>query len=223
MLHGTLTLKRNRFPVLFTALLVHLLLLTISCGAVSGVVSGKPNTSAPRTSDNYNTFWQACDERRGKIDSWEQDELFKVEDEWIDGERGLLQSGVKIERIEEEADNMRRELKNNCEAAGPTWEPPFEAPKVEEGHCVDPWGEETLTAVKDAYGDVYRVIRLDTEVRDTAGPGFSSCGVSVYAKLEEDVSGMWAGHVYNYETGEPIRASRGLTKGFRFLEGWVRP
>ncbi len=125
-------------------LLVHSLLLAISCSAASGVVSGKPNTSAPRSSNDYTTFWQACDERRGKIDNWERDEMLKVEDEWIDGKRGIWQSATKIERIEEEADDMRSELANNCKAVGPTWGPPFSAIAVERGWCVDGWGGETL-------------------------------------------------------------------------------
>lgn len=223
LLHQAPTSKDNRLPTFLVILSVCSLLLAISCDAVSGGISNKPNSSAPRASDDYDTFWQTCNERRSKIDDWERDEILKVEDEWIDGKRRMLQSAAKVERIEDEADDMRSELSDNCKAAGPTWEPPPWVLSIEQGHCVDGWGEKTLTAVKDAHGDVYRVVRLDTEVKDTAGPGFSSCGVPVRAKLEEDVRGMWAGHVYHYETREPIRASRGLREGFRFLEGWVRP
>ena len=94
------------------------------------------------------------------------------------------------------------------------------APKAEVGWCQDGWSEETLTAVKDAYGDVYRVVRLDVEMMDTAGAvSHSSCGVLVRAKLKGEVDGPWAGYVQHPVTGEHIRASRGLRGSYRWLEG----
>lgn len=105
-----------------TLFFVPLLLVGLSCDAASNLVSGKPNTSAPRAANDI-AFWLACDERRQGIDDWERDEERKIEDEWIDGERGFLQSGAKLERIREDARAMRRELQSNCEAASRQWEP----------------------------------------------------------------------------------------------------
>ena len=112
---------RAFLPVIF---LIPLLLAGLSCDATSNLVSGKPDTSAPRATNDINAFWEACDEREQSIDDWERDEERKIEDEWIDGERGLLQSGAKLERAKEDARAMRRELRSNCEAARPKWELP---------------------------------------------------------------------------------------------------
>ena len=101
----------RRLPLLFFVPLLFLL----ACDAVMA----HPNTSAPRTRD-LGEYTRACDERRDAIDDWERKQERKVEDEWIEGRRGLLQTGVKARRIGEEAQSMRQELRDNCEANKPS-------------------------------------------------------------------------------------------------------
>ena len=97
-----------------TFFVLPLLFLLLACDAVSA----HPSTSAPRTRD-LGEYLRACDERHDAIDDWERKHERKIEDEWIDGRRGLLQSGAKLEQVEEEAQSMRRELSDNCEAKKP--------------------------------------------------------------------------------------------------------
>ena len=94
--------------------LVSIAVATVACGAVGG----KPSTSAPNT-ENLGEYLRACDEKMEAIRDWESDQMREVEDEWIEGERGILQSAAKAERVEEEAAAMRNELERNCERNKP--------------------------------------------------------------------------------------------------------
>ena len=96
-------------------------ILLFSCFALSllacnGLAIGKPSTSAPRASDSYE-HQNLCAEKRRAIDDWQQEQKRKIEDEWVDEERGFLQSITKMQRMEEEADAMRRTLRQNCAKA----------------------------------------------------------------------------------------------------------
>ena len=93
---------------------VTILVLAVFTLLACSIPGGKPSTSAPRLTDDLDVFWEACNEKVGRVDGWEQREKRKVEDEWIDGKRGLWQSGAKIERIEEDADALRSTLRKNC-------------------------------------------------------------------------------------------------------------
>ena len=75
---------------------------------------GKPSTAAPRAK-NVIELVEGCQERHEKIDQWERGQKRQAEDEWIDGQRGWLQSAVKYERIEREAIDMHGELGANCQ------------------------------------------------------------------------------------------------------------
>ena len=87
--------------------------LTLAC---DGLPVGKPSTSAPGSAESLQKFWVACEGRKRPIREWEDRETRKVEDEWMDEERGLVQSLAKVERIEEEARDLRNELMDNCKA-----------------------------------------------------------------------------------------------------------
>ena len=80
-------------------LLAMVLILVTACDSLP---IGKPSTSAPRASD-YNESVARCAERRDAISDWEQEQKRKIENEWIDQERGLWQSVAKVERLQEEA------------------------------------------------------------------------------------------------------------------------
>lgn len=101
-------------------LLFPLLILSIpflvACGSVSGLTGGKPSTSAPGASEP-NEHYALCAERADAIDDWERRQARKIEDEWIDQKRGLLQSGAKFQRVQEEAREMRLDLQDNCNDA----------------------------------------------------------------------------------------------------------
>ena len=92
----------------------------LACDAVSGTVPfGKPGTSAPSTSDP-DDFRRACDKKLEAIVEWERKQKRKLEDEWMDGKRGIWQSTAKVERVEEEARAMRNELQTNCFEKAPS-------------------------------------------------------------------------------------------------------
>ena len=98
-----------------TFFVLPLLFLLLACDAVSA----NPSTSAPRTRD-LGEYTRACGERMDAINEWELKQERNIEDEWIDGRRGLMQSGAKLGRVEEEAQFMRQELRDNCEAKKPS-------------------------------------------------------------------------------------------------------
>ena len=112
-------LVRHLFRSLFTSTATIVfgfsLLLPIACDAVSNVTSGKPSTSAPNAND-ASDYVRSCDEKEDAIRDWERGQERKVEDEWMDGKRGMLQTGMKLEQVAEDAKAMRRELRDNCEA-----------------------------------------------------------------------------------------------------------
>ena len=86
----------------------------------------KPSTSAPRGADSSQEFWEACSERERAIDDWEERKGEAVAEDFIDGKITLLRAGLEAERIAEEADAMRRKLRDNCEAKAaadfPRWQ-----------------------------------------------------------------------------------------------------
>ena len=99
-----------------TAFFIAILLLL--CSACNIGVGGKPSASAPNTG-NLGDYLRACDEKMEAIRDWESNQMQEIEDEWIEGERGILQSAAKAERIEEEAIAMQNELRENCERNKP--------------------------------------------------------------------------------------------------------
>ena len=190
---------------------------------------GKPSTSAPRNTSDIVAFWEACEERERKIDEWEERENEKLEDAWIEGDRGLLQTGAKALKVEEEAEEMRRELMENCRKADTSLNvPPNLLDRLgptEKGSCVDNRGEEILEAIRDADGVVFPTYRLSVGLTDSYGSGSkSSCGVSIRARPQKAPDGAWAGHVWAHPSGDWVRVSNATKDGeFRWLEGWVRP
>ena len=104
--------RRNHKRRLIAIALLLFPLLALSCG----IASGKPSTSAPG-GDSQGDILAACVERQNEIDDWEDAEKMKVEDDFADGKRDLLQAMVKVERIEEEAAKMHQELQDNCDEA----------------------------------------------------------------------------------------------------------
>ena len=96
-----------RLSYVFTILLVGVIL---ACNGLGG----KPSTSAPG-GDDYNDVIYACGDKEDKIDEWEESQLRKVEDDFIDGKTTLLRAGVETERIEEEARELVLELRDNCQ------------------------------------------------------------------------------------------------------------
>ena len=103
-------------PVNFRLVSILLIFPLIMLAACDGLPTGKPSTSAPGATSDRASFWQSCDERRDGIDAWEREQKSKIEDEWIDERRGLLQSVAKAEKVESEAKEMRRQLRDNCQA-----------------------------------------------------------------------------------------------------------
>ena len=77
------------------------------------VIGGKPNTSAPGA-DNINDLQRACQERRAAIDGWQDKEERKLEDEIGEGNNTVLGLMVKLDRIRQDAAEMKKELNNNC-------------------------------------------------------------------------------------------------------------
>ena len=105
---------RDTRLLLATFLMVILFLSLMSATLGCGVIGGKPSTSAPGGS-NPAEILEACSEREGEIDAWEESQKEQVEDDFADGKRNLLQSVVKQEDIEEEARDLRQELRDNCQ------------------------------------------------------------------------------------------------------------
>lgn len=68
------------------------------------LVEVSPSTSAARRRDP-DRYAESCRENQDAIREWNRRETRRIEDEWVDGRRGLLQSGVKLERIQGEADS----------------------------------------------------------------------------------------------------------------------
>lgn len=109
----TPTQPRHTTLLFLLSLLVPLLLAAVACDAIS-------NKPSPEISgDAYNsvdTLWAACQERAWEIDDWEDNEDRKLEDAWIDGE-ALDQVVADGWRLQEEADNIKSDLLDNCQAA----------------------------------------------------------------------------------------------------------
>ena len=95
-----------------------IVIFLLFCSACNIGAGGKPSTSAPNT-ENLGDYLRACDDKMKAIRDWESNQMRKIEDEWIEGERGILQSAAKAERIEEEATAMRNELRENCDRNKP--------------------------------------------------------------------------------------------------------
>ena len=102
-------------PLLATIWLLAALAASMAIFAC-GYVGSSPNTSAPGGDSSRYEFWHACQEREDRIDEWEQDQTRELEDKLIDGEITFMRGAVSLERIEEDARAMRRELTDNCEA-----------------------------------------------------------------------------------------------------------
>ena len=103
-------------PAHFRLVATLLIPLLVTLTACDSLPTGKPSTSAPSATSDSASFWQSCEESGDAIDAWEDAQKEKIEDEWIDERRGLLQSLAKAEKVEEEADDMRRQLRKNCQA-----------------------------------------------------------------------------------------------------------
>ena len=97
----------------FTLLAIALVIFLTACDAFP---IGKPSTSAPRSAGNMQEFWGACDDKEDAIREWVEREKDKLEDEWIDEKRGLIQSAAKLQKVEEEARALEDELMENCRA-----------------------------------------------------------------------------------------------------------
>lgn len=94
------------------ALACFILTASVACDLLPlGILS--PATSAPKFSE-YDEFWGECERRENVIDEWEDKRLGGVAEKWIDGEITLFRAGLDGERIEEEAEEKRRELQRNC-------------------------------------------------------------------------------------------------------------
>ena len=93
-------------------LMVLTLLAVMACGAIGG----KPSASAPGGGESRADFWEQCQERRDAIDRWEEEESNKVADKWIDGEITMMRGAVEVEEVKADADALRDELMDNCEA-----------------------------------------------------------------------------------------------------------
>ncbi len=93
------------------AVSLFLLFAVIACD----VLDRKPNTSVPNA-DNLNDLLYACQERREKIDDWVEGEERKLEDKVVDGGTTVLGVMVKLDRIEQDAKEMKGELSDNCQA-----------------------------------------------------------------------------------------------------------
>ena len=201
----------------------------LGCDAAASLPFGKPSTNAPRNTSDIIAFWEACDEREQKIDAWEEQEKEKLEDAWMDGKRGLLQSGAKSLKVGEEAEEMRRELMENCHKADTSWDAPPDLPgspdPTEKGSCVDEQGEDTLESIIDADGAVFPTYWLSGTLTDSYGGGSkSSCGVSIRVSPQEAPDGAWAGYVWARPSGGRVRVSKTRQDGeYLYLEGWVRP
>ena len=99
-------------PATFLILVLFLSLMSAVTGC--GVVGGKPSTSAPGGSNPLDVL-EACGEREIEIDAWDESQKKQIEDDFADGKRDLLQLLVKQEGIEEEARDLRQELRDNCQ------------------------------------------------------------------------------------------------------------
>lgn len=103
---------RFRWPTTFLPWALLIAGALIACG----IVSGKPSTSAPGSVENLSEFWEACEDREDAIDEWAEKEEISVTEDFADGKITFLRAGIEYERIEEEADALRDELRDNCEA-----------------------------------------------------------------------------------------------------------
>ena len=204
------------------------IVFSLACGALDG----KPNVSVSAGVNDPAELNRICSERSQKIDEWERHEKRKVEENFASGESGLLGGMVKYEHIEEDASEWRSQLRENCDAKREELypdDPPWgtSTPESEVGWCMESWGEKRLDAVKDANGDLYPVIRLHDQ-REWNVPGkpiaMSSCGVSIYAKLDGEEDIPWAGYLYHPDTNQRIWVSIVSKDGkYRWLEGWMSP
>ena len=93
-----------------------LVLLLVPTAISCGVIGGKPSTSAPGGFDDPDELLWACGERHQDIIEWAEREERRIADDFIDGEITLLRGAVEYERVEQEADTMRGDLSDNCEA-----------------------------------------------------------------------------------------------------------
>lgn len=66
-----LQLPRCPLRLFLATLFIPLLFAALACDTVSGVVGGKPSTSAPHT-NGAGAFLDSCVERQDAIDDWEQ-------------------------------------------------------------------------------------------------------------------------------------------------------
>ena len=101
----------HRFWLLLFLVAPFVLLSLLACDTV-----GRPSTSAPSVTGDRDAFLRACSDRQQAIRDWESQQRDKLAEEWMEGDRGLLQSAAKMEKIEQEARDMRQTLDDNCRA-----------------------------------------------------------------------------------------------------------
>lgn len=96
---------------LLVALLLPLLIAILSCGSLNS----KPSTAAPNLPGNSVEFHEACHERKLAIDAWLERQERQAEDDYLDG-ADLFRTAARYDRDEREAEAMKRELRDNCDA-----------------------------------------------------------------------------------------------------------
>lgn len=103
--------------------LIVLILTAMAVFSACNSLGGKPSTSAPKGIDDVNDLNVACYERQQEINEWLGRKQESIAEDWIDGKITILRAGLESERAEEEANELKDELRENCdERALEIWE-----------------------------------------------------------------------------------------------------
>ena len=97
------------------SLRIILILIASAMFSACDSLGGKPSTSAPRGIDDVNDLNVACNERQQEIDEWLGRKQESIAEDWIDGKITVLKAGLDNELAEEEADELKNELRKNCD------------------------------------------------------------------------------------------------------------
>ena len=110
------------------AFLLFLSLLLLACDALPG---GKPNPARAEGIDDPDRRAEVCSEVRQEIRDWGRAEMRKLEDDFAEGKVTFFGVGIKAERVEEEAKDMKAQLDRACRGASHYYTPPTSRPQGE--------------------------------------------------------------------------------------------
>ena len=99
----------NRAAILITLLIIS---VALSCG----ITGDAPSTPVPESASSSSEHQQGCGGVEGKVEEWERSEKRRLEEDVVIFRITMLQVSEGLEQIERDAEAMRQELLEECQA-----------------------------------------------------------------------------------------------------------